>query len=101
MVAALDRAADLAGLGVRAVDVSGVLPNRVVALARYGLASKAPTLAVLAEPRRTATLLAMTRHLDAAAIDDALDLFALLIATKLSNPRGGPRLRNGWRRCRD
>ena len=32
------------------------------------------------------TLLAMTRHLDAAAIDDALDLFALLMATRLINP---------------
>ena len=60
--------------------------NRVAALARYGLASKAPTLQALAEPRRTATLLAMTRHLDAAAIDDALDLFALLMATRLINP---------------
>jgi len=60
--------------------------NRVAALARYGLASKAPTLQALAEPRRTATLLAMTRHLDAVAIDDALDLFALLMATRLINP---------------
>jgi TnpA family transposase len=86
LVKALDRAADLAGLGVRAVDCSGVPPNRVAALARYGLASKAPILSGLAEPRRTATLLAMTRHLDAVAIDDALDLFALLMATKLINP---------------
>ena len=61
-------------------------PNRVAALARFGLASKAPILAALAEPRRTATLLAITRHLDAVAIDDALDLFALLMATKLINP---------------
>lgn len=86
LVKALDRAADLSGLGVRAVDCSGVPPNRVAALARYGLASKAPILSGLAEPRRTATLLAMTRHLDAVAIDDALDLFALLMATKLINP---------------
>src|SRR5664280_2943814 len=86
LVRALDRAADLAGLGVRAVDCSGVPPNRVAALARFGLASKAPILAALAEPRRTATLLAITRHLDAVAIDDALDLFALLMATKLINP---------------
>ena len=61
-------------------------PNRVAALARFGLASKAPILAALAGPRRTATLLAITRHLDAVAIDDALDLFALLMATKLINP---------------
>jgi len=83
---ALERAAALAGLAVRAADCSAVPPNRVAALARYGLVSKAPTLLALAEPRRTATLLAMSRHLDAVAIDDALDLFALLMATKLINP---------------
>jgi len=86
LVRALDRAADLEGLRVRAADCSSVPANRVAALARYGLASKAPTLQALAEPRRTATLLAMTRHLDAVAIDDALDLFALLMANRLINP---------------
>jgi hypothetical protein len=100
LVKALDRAADLAGLGVRAADCSVVPPNRVAALARYGLVSKASTLAALAEPRRTATLLAMARHLDAAAIDDALDLFALLMAAKLINPARRRRLRNGSPRCR-
>ncbi|WP_035952069.1 Tn3 family transposase [Parafrankia sp. EUN1f] len=86
LVKALDRAADLAGLGVRRVDCSVVPANRLASLARYGLASKAPSLAELAEPRRTATLLAVARHLDAVAVDDALDLFALLMATKLINP---------------
>lgn len=82
------------------MDCSGVPPNRLAALARYGLASKALILAALAQPRRTATLLAMTRHLDAVAIDDALDLFALLMATKLSNRRGGRRPRNDSPRSR-
>ena len=86
LVKALDRAADLAGLRVREVDCSAVPANRMTALARYGLASTATALLGLAEPRRTATLLAMTRLLDAAAIDDALDLFALLMATRLINP---------------
>jgi len=86
LVKALDRAADLEGLGVRAADCSMVPANRITALARHGLASKATALQELAEPRRTATLLAMTRHLDAVAIDDALDLFALLMATRLINP---------------
>jgi len=35
LVMALDRASDLAGLGVRVVDCSGVPPNRVAALASY------------------------------------------------------------------
>ena len=98
LVKALDRAADLAGLGVRAVDCSAVPANRMAMLARYGLASKAPTLEELAEPRRTATLLAVTRHLDAAAIDDALDLFVLLMATRPINPaqRASDKERMGW-----
>ena len=57
--------------------------NRLAALARYGLAAKAPALRDLAEPRRTATLLATARHLEAAAVDDALDLFDVLMATRL------------------
>ena len=55
-------------------------------MARYGLSSKAPTWAALAEPRRTATLLAATRHLEAVAIDEALDLFAMLMTTRMINP---------------
>ena len=40
LVNALDRAADLAGLGARAVDCATVAANRLAMLARYGLASK-------------------------------------------------------------
>lgn len=86
LVKALDRAADLAGLRVREVDCASVPANRMAALARHGLASSATTLHDLAEPRRTATLLAMARRLDSVAIDDALDLFALLMTTRLINP---------------
>nr|WP_233616078.1 hypothetical protein [Actinomadura harenae] len=43
-------------------------------------------MARLGEPRRTATLVAVTRSLEAEAIDDALDLFALLMATRMINP---------------
>ena len=57
----------------------GCLPaNRLAALARYGLAAKAPALRDLAEPRRTATLLATARHLEAAAVDDALSAVAVV-----------------------
>ncbi|MBB5781869.1 TnpA family transposase [Nonomuraea jabiensis] len=55
-------------------------------LARYGLTAKAPALKELAEPRRTATLLAATRQLESVAVDDALDLFDRLMATRLINP---------------
>ncbi|MBG0569144.1 hypothetical protein [Actinoplanes aureus] len=41
---------------------------------------------MLAEPRRTATLLATARRLEAAAMDDALDLLDSLMATRLIGP---------------
>ncbi len=77
---------DLAVLRVREVDVDEVPNNRLTVLARTGLGSKATALARMSEPRRTATLLAVARHLDAAAIDDALDLFGLLMTTRLLSP---------------
>lgn len=54
-------------------------------LARYALGSKAPLLERAAEPKRTAMLTAMMRHLEAKAIDEALDLFQVLMATRLLN----------------
>ncbi|GAT70050.1 transposase [Planomonospora sphaerica] len=83
---ALARAAEVSAVGAGAVPVAGVPANRLATLARYGLAAKAPALKDLAEPRCTATLLAATRQLEAAAVDDALDLFDLLMATRLINP---------------
>ncbi|HJS85802.1 MAG TPA: Tn3 family transposase, partial [Acetobacteraceae bacterium] len=60
-----------------------VPPNRLAALARYGLAAKTPQLRQLAEPRRTATLLAAVWQLERLATDEALDLFDALMTTKL------------------
>lgn len=85
MVSALDRALELESLRVRDADCSVVPASRVAALGRYGMASKAATLVSLVEPRRTGTLLALVRHLDAVAVDDVLDLFALLMSTRLIN----------------
>jgi hypothetical protein len=80
---ALTRVGDVRRLGAGGVDLSALPGNRVQALARYGLSAKAPLLRELAEPRRTATLVATIRHLEQKAIDDALDLFAVLMQTKL------------------
>lgn len=65
--------------------------NRLQVLARTGMGSKATALARLSEPKRTATLVAVVRHLEAVAVDDTLDLFALLIATRFQpgSPRFG------------
>ena len=68
------------------MNLSRVPVNRLATLARYGMASKAAALERAPEPRRTALLTAVMRNLEAAAIDDALDLFALLMATRLLSP---------------
>nr|WP_190194641.1 hypothetical protein [Streptomyces minutiscleroticus] len=47
------------------------------------LGSKAPLPERAAEPKRTAMLTAMMRHLEAKAIDEALNLFQVLMATRL------------------
>lgn len=74
---------ELAGLGVSELDVGVVPARRVVELARYGLAAKAPALARHDDPRRSATLLATARRLQVRAVDDALDLFEVLMSTEL------------------
>ncbi|GAA4233059.1 hypothetical protein GCM10023075_48480 [Streptosporangium album] len=60
-----------------------VPPNRPATLARVGLGSKAPILERTPEPKRTALLTSVVRHLEASAIDDALDLFSVLMQVKL------------------
>lgn len=80
---ALERAQEIAGLGMGAVDVSGVPPRRPAELSRYGVDGKASLLRRHSDARRLATLLATTVHLTSRAVDDALDLLEVLIATKL------------------
>ena len=83
MVRALRRVSDVAGLGLSGLDVSAVPHRRVVALARYGMAAKATALRRHPEPRRLATLVATVRSLEAKAVDDALDLFDVLMTNDL------------------
>ena len=86
MSKALTRVHEVLALGAGAAQVQAVPVNRLAALAKYGWAGKAPLLKGLAEPRKTATLLATARRLEAAAVDDALDLFDSLMATRLISP---------------
>ncbi|GAA2511667.1 hypothetical protein GCM10010406_54850 [Streptomyces thermolineatus] len=55
-------------------------------VARYGQLSKAQTIERAPEPRQTALLTAVVRRLEAQAVDDALDLFAVLMANRLISP---------------
>lgn len=79
----MGRYADVLGLGAGRVDVSPVSEVKLAEMARYGLASKAPTIKDLAADRCAATMLATVRHLEGASVDDALILFDALMATKL------------------
>lgn len=83
MTGALDRASELDGLGAGAVDLAAIPANRIETLARDGLTAKAPVLASRTAARRTATLVATVRSLTSTAVDDALDLFGVLMATRL------------------
>jgi hypothetical protein len=80
---ALERAFAIEALGAGGVELPDVPPAKVAALARYGLSAKAPALRELSPQRRAATLLATIRQLEIDSVDDALDLFDLLMATKL------------------
>ncbi|MGA5578397.1 Tn3 family transposase [Streptomyces koyangensis] len=83
MKGALQRVDDIAAFQLGRLRLDKVPPNRLSALARYGLGTKAPKLERTSEPKRTAMLTAVMRHLEAKAIDDALDLFEILMATRL------------------
>jgi len=75
LVRALDRLEQVQALGAGQLDLSGVPPARVVALARYADQAWATQLADLGPERRIATLVAYTRLLAASARDDVLDIF--------------------------
>ncbi|MFJ7271998.1 Tn3 family transposase [Streptomyces sp. NPDC099050] len=79
----LERVDEIGAFQLGRLKLSRIPPNRLAALARYGLGSKAASLERAAEPKRTAMLTAVMRHLEAKAIDEALDLFSVLMATRL------------------
>ena len=83
LVAALDRVAEIIGLGVGSAGLEAVPPRRVLELARYGMNAKAPFLRRHPYSRKLAALLATVVYLEGKATDDALELFDLLMTTDL------------------
>ena len=83
MVAALNRVADLAAVGVASLDVSGVPQRRMLGLARHGIAGKTTLLRRMSREHRLAVLVATVLALSARATDDTLELFDLLMTTEL------------------
>jgi hypothetical protein len=80
----LTRVAEITAVGLGNLDLDTVVPHRrLVDLARYGLAAKAPQLRRHPPSRRIATLLATVVYLEARSIDDCLELFDLLMVTEL------------------
>ncbi|MFD5222662.1 Tn3 family transposase [Streptomyces tendae] len=80
---ALERAAEIDAFGMGELDVSGIPPRRLAELSRYGVDGKVSLLRRHGDSRRLATLLATAVYLTSRAVDDALDLLEVLIATKL------------------
>jgi len=81
---ALRRVAEIHGLGIDGTAVRALVPpRRLMDLARYGLTAAAPRLRRHPPARRTATLVATVAHLQAASIDDCLELFDLIMTTEL------------------
>ncbi len=70
-------------LGLPAID--HVPPGRVMALARFATVAKAQAVARMPLERRTATLLAFVRTLEAIAQDDVLDLFDIVVTALFSD----------------
>jgi TnpA family transposase len=81
LVEALDRVERTRALGDlgASLGASGVPTARREALARYAASAWVPTIARMPEARRTATLVAFAEHVQRVALDDALDLFGLLV----------------------
>ena len=100
LVQALERLADVRALGVGDVDLSGLPPRRVAALARYAEDAWATQLADLAPRRRVATLVAFVHVLSFSARDDVVDIFDVVFGDlqRSATNRGQRRLRPCRRR---
>jgi hypothetical protein len=68
-------------LGVSALSLARVPPNRLNTLGRYAASVWAPTIARMPDDRRTATLLAFARTIET---DDTIDVLDLLLSDILA-----------------
>ncbi len=83
MVTALRRVADLAAVGVGSLNVPTAPPRRLLGLATHGMAGKTTLLRRMSREHRLAVLVATVLALSARAIDEALELFDLVMTTQL------------------
>jgi TnpA family transposase len=80
IIAALDRYEELRALGIRKLDFSSIPSVWLKSLTRYATTGWAPNIARMPPDRRIATLVAFAHAYEAETLDDALDLFDMLIA---------------------
>jgi hypothetical protein len=86
MISALKRVSTIVSLGMGSKDLSGVPQSKVADLACHGSQAKARLLRRHPVQRRLATLLSTVVWLEGQAVDDALELLDLLMASKLLGP---------------
>ncbi len=79
LVGALKRLVELRSLGVSHLSLDRVPANRLKTLARYAATTWAAKIARMPTERRIATLMSFAQSMEVAAVDDALDLFDLLV----------------------
>jgi len=85
LVRALDRVEEVRRLGIDVSVAQRIPTGRLYALARFANTAKASVIRRLPESRRIATLVAFAGNLEAAALDDALDLLDILITELFSD----------------
>ncbi len=78
---ALARMRQVREMGVHRLDLAGLPPGRVAALARFANAARAQAIERMPADRRGATLLAFAHTLARTACDDVLDMFDDFVAT--------------------
>ena len=85
LVRALDRVEEVRRLGINFPWPTAFPTGRLHALARFANTAKVSVIRRLPESRRLATLVAFASNLEAAALDDALDLLDILITEMFSD----------------
>jgi len=100
LVGALERLDEIRALGMGSLNLERIPENRIKALARYAAATWAPRIARMPDERRVATLVAFAHVYEATAMDDALDVFDMLV-TEISRSAELSRKKERLRTIRD
>ena len=87
LVGALNRLVEVRAIGVSTLSLSAIPPSQLKVLARTASSVRAQAIARMPQQRRTATLLAFVRVLEATATDDVIDLLDLLIGDLLATSK--------------